>query len=135
MHGTQLNSWKFILILAKRIPNAFKNSKISHIAAFIIFLAIYIPLMIKKKVTILNSTGLHARPAAALVKLASNFQSDFYIHSYGYRVNGKSILGVMTLAAEHGAQLELEWSGPDETEAMKAITELIDQKFGMGEEH
>lgn len=54
--------------------------------------------MIKKTVTIKNSTGLHARPSAALVKLAGSFKSDFYIHMYGYRVNGKSILGVMTLA-------------------------------------
>ncbi|WP_020403625.1 HPr family phosphocarrier protein [Gracilimonas tropica] len=90
--------------------------------------------MIKKKVTIKNSAGLHARPSAQLVKLAGKFKSDFFIHSYGYRVNGKSILGVMTLAAEHGAELELEVDGPDEEEAMKAIVELIDNKFGMEEE-
>lgn len=90
--------------------------------------------MIKKKVTIMNSAGLHARPSAQLVKLASKFKSDFYIHSYGYRVNGKSILGVMTLAAEHGAELELELDGPDEEEALSAIKELVDNKFGMDEE-
>ncbi len=86
--------------------------------------------MIKKKVTIVNDAGLHARPAAALVKLASKFESDFYIHLYGYKVNGKSILGVMTLAAEKGAELELELDGPDEKEATEAITELIDDGFG-----
>lgn len=86
--------------------------------------------MIKKKVTIVNDAGLHARPAAALVKLASKFESDFYIHMYGYKVNGKSILGVMTLAAEKGAELELEIEGPDEEEAMEAITELINSGFG-----
>lgn len=86
--------------------------------------------MIKKKVTIVNDAGLHARPAAALVKLASKFESDFYIHMYGYRVNGKSILGVMTLAAEKGAELELELDGPDEKEALNAITELIESGFG-----
>lgn len=86
--------------------------------------------MIKKKVTIVNDAGLHARPAAALVKLASKFESDFYIHLYGYKVNGKSILGVMTLAAEKGAELELELDGPDEEEAAEAITELIDDGFG-----
>lgn len=86
--------------------------------------------MIKKKATIVNEAGLHARPAAALVKLASKFESDFYIHMYGYKVNGKSILGVMTLAAEKGAELELELNGPDEEEAMKAIVELIDSGFG-----
>ncbi len=86
--------------------------------------------MIKKKVTIVNDAGLHARPAAALVKLASKFESDFYVHLYGYKVNGKSILGVMTLAAEKGAELELELDGPDEEEATEAITELIGDGFG-----
>lgn len=86
--------------------------------------------MIKKKVTIVNDAGLHARPAAALVKVASKFESEFYIHMYGYKVNGKSILGVMTLAAEKGAELELEVDGPDENEAIEAITELINNGFG-----
>lgn len=85
--------------------------------------------MIKKKVTIVNEAGLHARPAAALVKTASKFQSDFYIHMYGYRVNGKSILGVMTLAAEKGAELELEVEGSDEEKAAQAIVELIENGF------
>jgi phosphocarrier protein len=86
--------------------------------------------MIKKKVTIVNEAGLHARPAAALVKLASKFESDFYIHMYGYKVNGKSILGVMTLAAEKGAELELEIKGPDEKKAAKEILDLIKSGFG-----
>jgi phosphocarrier protein len=86
--------------------------------------------MIKKKVTIVNDAGLHARPAAALVKVASKFESEFYIHMYGYKVNGKSILGVMTLAAEKGAELELEVDGPDENKAIEAITELINNGFG-----
>lgn len=86
--------------------------------------------MIKETVTIVNKAGLHARPAAAMVRLASQFQSDFFIHLYGYRVNGKSILGVMTLAAEQGAELELEMDGPDEEKAMDAIKELIADGFG-----
>ena len=90
--------------------------------------------MIKKKVTIKNSAGLHARPSAQLVKVAGKYKSDFFIHSYGYRVNGKSILGVMTLAAEHGAELELEVDGPDEEEAMNSIIQLVEDKFGMDEE-
>jgi len=53
---------------------------------------------------------------------------------YGYKVNGKSILGVMTLAAEHGSELELEFDGADEKEAMKTIVELIDNKFGFKDE-
>lgn len=86
--------------------------------------------MIRKKVTVVNEAGLHARPAAALVKLASKYESDFFIHMYGYRVNGKSILGVMTLAAEKGAELELELDGPDEKEAAEAIIKLINDGFG-----
>lgn len=90
--------------------------------------------MLKQKITIKNSSGLHARPSAALVKLASKFKADFYIHMYGYRVNGKSILGVMTLAADEGSEMELELSGEDEKEAMQAIVELIDSKFGSEED-
>lgn len=86
--------------------------------------------MIKEQVQIVNKAGLHARPAAALVQTASKYKSDFHIHMYGYRINGKSILGVMTLAAEQGAQLELEFDGPDEEQAMKAIKELIGEGFG-----
>ena len=90
--------------------------------------------MIKKKITILNSSGLHARPSAALVNLAGKFKSDFYIHMYGYRVNGKRILGVMTLAAEQGAELDIELDGPDEKEALEAIETLVANKFGMEDE-
>jgi phosphocarrier protein len=85
--------------------------------------------MVKQKVEILNNTGLHARPAATLVKVADQFKADFFIHMYGYRVNGKSILGVMTLAAEQGAELELEFDGPDETEALNAIVNLFNSEF------
>lgn len=90
--------------------------------------------MIKKKITIKNLSGLHARPSAALVKTAGKFKSDFFIHMYGYKVNGKSILGVMTLAAEHGAEIELEFDGNDEKAAMKTIIELIDNKFGFADD-
>lgn len=86
--------------------------------------------MIKKKVTIVNEAGLHARPAAILVKLAGEFKCDFFIHMYGYKVNGKSILGVMTLAAEKGAELELEFNGAEEKQAAEAIVELIEDGFG-----
>mgnify|MGYP000014706079 CR=1 FL=1 len=85
--------------------------------------------MIKEEITITNSAGLHARPAASLVKLASNYKSDFFIHMQGYTVNGKSILGVMTLAAEQGAKLELQVDGPDEEEALKAIKDLFERGF------
>lgn len=85
--------------------------------------------MIRRKVSIVNEAGLHARPAAALVKLASKYEAEFFIHMYGHRVNGKSILGVMTLAAEQGAELELELDGPDEEEAADAIAGLIENGF------
>lgn len=85
--------------------------------------------MIKEIVIVQNQAGLHTRPAAKLVKLSSGFESEFFIHRYGYRVNGKSILGVMTLAAEEGAELELEFDGPDEKEAFDAVKDLFDRKF------
>lgn len=85
--------------------------------------------MIEKTVTIQNKTGLHARPATALVKLAGKYESEFYIYRHGYQINGKSILGVMTLAAEQGAELKIELNGPDETEATQAIVALIESGF------
>ncbi len=85
--------------------------------------------MLTKKVTILNESGLHARPSSELVKTASKFESDFFIEMYGYRINGKSILGIMTLAAEYGAEMELIVDGPDEEEAMQEISQLVVNKF------
>ena len=89
--------------------------------------------MIKKQVRVLNREGLHARPSATLVKVASRFESDFYIQLQGYRVNGKSILGVMTLAADFGSELELITDGRDEEEAMQTIRELFENRFNMEE--
>lgn len=85
--------------------------------------------MLTKKVTILNESGLHARPSSELVKTASKYKSEFFIEMYGYRINGKSILGIMTLAAEYGAEMDLIVEGPDEEEALKEISELIENKF------
>ncbi len=90
--------------------------------------------MIKKKVTVQNSAGIHARPASIIVKEATRFEADFHIHMYGYRINGKSILGLLTLAAEQGAELELEWDGPDEQEAMDRIVALFNNGFKMDED-
>lgn len=89
--------------------------------------------MVKKKVIVKNEEGLHARPSSVLVRLSSRFKSDFYIEMQGYRVNGKSILGVMTLAAEHGAEMELILDGEDEEEAIAAISELFEKEFEMDE--
>jgi phosphocarrier protein len=85
--------------------------------------------MIEREVTIRNRAGLHTRPAATLVKLAAKFNSDFVISKDGFEINGKSIIGVMTLAAEQGSTLLLKFSGSDEAEAMKAILELFERGF------
>lgn len=85
--------------------------------------------MITQMVTVKNEAGLHARPSSVLVKTASRFQSEFFIEMYGYRVNGKSILGVMTLAAEMGAEMKLIVDGPDEKRALAELVRLFENKF------
>ena len=86
--------------------------------------------MIERTVTISNRNGLHARPAAEIVKMAAKFQSDILLVRDDLEVNGKSIMGVMMLAAEYGSSLLLRADGPDETEAVGAIAKLIESKFG-----
>jgi len=86
--------------------------------------------MIEREVTIRNRAGLHTRPAAAIVKLAAKFQAEFYIEKDDLQINGKSIIGVMTLAAEQGSKLILKFEGPDEVEAFKAMEELFESGFG-----
>jgi phosphocarrier protein HPr len=88
--------------------------------------------MISKEVTILNKQGLHARPATALVNTASTYKSDIFISRDEKKVNGKSILGLLVLAAEHGAKLTIEADGPDEKEAVEALEALVNDHFGMG---
>jgi len=85
--------------------------------------------MIEKEVTIRNRAGLHTRPAAALVKLAAQFQSEFFIYKDGFEINGKSIIGVMTLAAEQGSTLQLKFEGDDEDQAMQTIVGLFERGF------
>ena len=85
--------------------------------------------MIQRTVTIRNRAGLHTRPAAAIVKLASKFKSEFYIVKDGFRINGKSIIGVMTLAAAQGTELELEFDGPDEETAIAELVDYFDKGF------
>jgi phosphocarrier protein HPr len=86
--------------------------------------------MAERSVTIVNKNGLHARPAAEIVKTASKFTSDIIIVRDELEVNGKSIMGVMMLAAECGAEVTLRASGPDEADAVEAIAKLISSKFG-----
>ena len=86
--------------------------------------------MIKTTLRINNKLGLHARASAKLTKLAGGFQSDVFMSRNGRRVNAKSIMGVMMLAAGIGSDVELETDGADERAAMDAITALVDDKFG-----
>ncbi|MDP1675784.1 MAG: HPr family phosphocarrier protein [Bacteroidota bacterium] len=85
--------------------------------------------MIEKEVTIRNRAGLHTRPAAALVKLAAQFRSEFFIYKDGFEINGKSIIGVMTLAAEQGSTLQLKFEGEDEGQAMQTVVGLFERGF------
>lgn len=84
----------------------------------------------ERSVRIANKNGLHARPAAELVKIASRFQSEITMVRDDLQVNGKSIMGVMMLAAECGAELIVRADGPDADQAVRAIVELVDAKFG-----
>ena len=86
--------------------------------------------MIERTVTISNRNGLHARPAAEIVKAAAKFNADITLVRDDLEVNGKSIMGVMMLAAEYGSQLLLRADGPDAEAAVGAIANLIESKFG-----
>jgi phosphocarrier protein HPr len=86
--------------------------------------------MISQEVTIRNRAGLHTRPAAAIVKLAAKFKSEFYIEKDTLQINGKSIIGVMTLAAEKGSKLIIRFEGPDAKKACQAMVELFESGFG-----
>jgi phosphocarrier protein HPr len=86
--------------------------------------------VIEREATIVNLEGLHARPAARIVRLASTFNSEIEICKDGVGVNGKSIMGVMMLAAEYGSELLLRADGTDEEDAVTAIAKLIESKFG-----
>jgi phosphocarrier protein len=85
---------------------------------------------VERPVTIQNRHGLHARPAAEVVKAASRFQSDITLVRDDMEVNGKSIMGVMMLAAECGATVTLRASGPDAEQAVAALETLVNNKFG-----
>jgi phosphocarrier protein HPr len=89
--------------------------------------------MIKTTVTISNKLGLHARASAKLTKLAGGFASDVWMSRGERRVNAKSIMGVMMLAAGLGSTVEIETNGQDEQAAMDALLALINDKFGEGE--
>ena len=86
--------------------------------------------MVERTVTVVNKNGVHARPAAEIVKTAGRFASDVTIVRDDLEVNGKSIMGVMMLAAECGAPILIRADGPDAQEAADAIAKLVESKFG-----
>lgn len=89
--------------------------------------------MIQQEIEIVNKLGLHARASAKLTQLAAKFKSDVWMTRNTRRVNAKSIMGVMMLAAGKGAKVTLETEGADEKECFDALVELIQNKFGEGE--
>lgn len=89
--------------------------------------------MLEREIEIVNKLGLHARASAKLTQTAGQFQSEVWLARNGRRVNGKSIMGVMMLAAAKGTTLRIDVDGPDEAAAMAALVALIEDKFGEGE--
>jgi phosphocarrier protein len=89
--------------------------------------------MLRKTLTISNKLGLHARASAKLTKLAGSFACEIFMTRNGRRVNAKSIMGVMMLAAGLGAEVDVETEGADEAAAMDAIAALVADKFGEGQ--
>jgi phosphocarrier protein HPr len=86
--------------------------------------------MIEREATIVNQEGLHARPAARIVRLANSFDSEIEISKDGFGVNGKSIMGVMMLAAECGSSITIRANGPDAEQAVEALARLVADGFG-----
>ena len=85
--------------------------------------------MIEKEVTIINKAGMHTRPASTIVKIAAKYKADFYLSKDDFEVNGKSIIGVMTLAAEQGSTLMLKFDGPDEEPLSKEMINFFERGF------
>lgn len=89
--------------------------------------------MLQQEVEIINKLGLHARASAKLTQVAGQFKSDVWVSRNGRRVNAKSIMGVMMLAAAKGSKIVIETEGPDEERALQALQALIADRFGEGE--
>jgi phosphocarrier protein HPr len=85
--------------------------------------------MVTKEVTVVNRAGIHTRPASMIVRAASKFEAEFFIQKEHFEINGKSIIGVMTLAAEQGATLTLYFEGEDEDAAAEALVALFKKGF------
>ena len=89
--------------------------------------------MLTKEIEIVNKLGLHARASAKFTQIAGQFDSDVFLTRNGRRVNAKSIMGVMMLAASKGSKVTIEVDGKDEAKAMEALVQLIEDRFGEGE--
>src|SRR5947208_17197325 len=87
------------------------------------------PQKITKEITILNRVGLHARPSAMFVKVCNKHKSDIWVEKDGEQVNGKSIMGLMMLAAGQGSKLRVTCEGPDADRALQDIEEIIERRF------
>jgi phosphocarrier protein len=85
--------------------------------------------MIERIVTIQNRAGIHARPSALLVQTAKDFKSDIYFEKDGDQINGKSIMGIITLGAAYGTEIKVIVDGPDEQAAVDALVKLFNSKF------
>ena len=84
---------------------------------------------VEKEITVINRLGLHARPAAMFVRIASRYRSEVWVEKEGEKINGKSIMGLMMLAAGQGSKLMIRCEGPDADKAMEEIEELINKRF------
>jgi phosphocarrier protein HPr len=84
---------------------------------------------IEKEITVINRLGLHARPAAMFVRIASRYRSEIWVEKEGEQINGKSIMGLMMLAAGQGSKLLIRCEGPDADRAMQELEELINRRF------
>ena len=89
--------------------------------------------MIQQELEIINKLGLHARASAKFTQMAARYKSDVWLTRNGRRINAKSIMGVMMLAAGKGAKVTLEADGPDEGDAIDALSGLVNDRFGEGE--
>jgi phosphocarrier protein HPr len=86
--------------------------------------------VVVREIKIVNKAGMHTRPASQIVKIAAKYKSDFYIIRDAYEINGKSIIGVMTLAAEQGAALTLKFDGEDEKDFAEEMVKFFQDGFG-----
>ncbi len=89
--------------------------------------------MLRKKLSVINKLGLHARASMKLINLAGRFESEIFLHFASSQADAKDILAVMSLGAAKGAEIEISVSGPDEEEACNRITELFQNRFGESE--